>query len=41
VQHEGDALGRVQGIEDDQHRESDRFGQDRFVLGVGNLRGGF
>src|SRR6266571_3511300 len=34
VQHEREALGGSQGIEDHEQRETDRVGQQRLVLGV-------
>jgi len=34
VQHERQALGGIQGVEDHEQRETDRVGQQRFLLGV-------
>src|SRR5207302_1422741 len=34
VQHEREALGGIQGVEDDQQRETDRIGQQHFMFGV-------
>ena len=35
MQHEREALGRRQRVEDDEQREPDRVGEDRLVLGIG------
>ena len=37
VEHEGQALGRRQGLQHDQQREAHRVGQQRLVLGVGSV----
>ena len=34
MQHEREALGGSQGVEDHEQRETDRVGQERFLLGV-------
>ena len=34
MQHKGEPLGGSQGLEHHQQRETDRVGQERFVLGV-------
>jgi hypothetical protein len=35
VQDEREPLGRVERLEDDQHRQADRVSEQRLVLGVG------
>ena len=38
VQHEGQPLGGAQRVEHDEHREPDRVGEQRLLLGVGRVR---
>ena len=38
VQHEGQPLGGSQGLQHHQQRETDRVGQERFLLGVAAIR---
>ena len=37
VQHEGEPLGGSQGLQNDQQRQTDRVGQQRFLLGVASI----
>jgi hypothetical protein len=38
MQHEGQPLGRLQRFQHHQQRETNRVGQERFVLGVAAVR---